>query len=237
MARFLPADTPFIGLQGRRLVGFWAWAYSDILANTIRPLIAEYLVGEALGCLDAPRREWDQADFTYRGKLLEVKSAGYVQTWVQERPSTISFAIRTPTKPWDAATNTFGVGGVRPAALYVFALHSVQDRESANPLDTSQWEFYAISTQDLGRVFGSQKSMRLMRLRTAVAPVPYRCLKTAVDGVVDQLDSPLGSAAATDVLVEPTATEGEHTGSRSETLTGTFGHRGAARERAGRSAG
>ena len=45
---------------------FWSWAYSDVLAKTIRPLLAEFLVAAALDQLHELRVEWDAVDLHYR---------------------------------------------------------------------------------------------------------------------------------------------------------------------------
>lgn len=45
---------------GGHLLGFWSWAYSDLLSNATRGVLAEYIVGLALGCVQSgTRREWD----------------------------------------------------------------------------------------------------------------------------------------------------------------------------------
>lgn len=68
-------DRPILGLDGRCLRDFWQWAYSDILSNMNRPILAEYVVGSALGPLKTPRLEWDATDLAYRGHTIDVKSA------------------------------------------------------------------------------------------------------------------------------------------------------------------
>ena len=50
------------------LLNFWQWAYSDLRSNTIRPMLAEYLVGKALGCLGPFRLDWTAWDFVFEGK-------------------------------------------------------------------------------------------------------------------------------------------------------------------------
>ncbi|WP_432794029.1 hypothetical protein [Rhodococcus ruber] len=43
-------------LLGQQLRDFWAWAYSDLLGNAMRGVLAEYLVGTALGCVHGRTR-------------------------------------------------------------------------------------------------------------------------------------------------------------------------------------
>ena len=41
----------FQGMEGERtLKDFWAWAFSDLVSNTERGKLAEYIVATAMGC-------------------------------------------------------------------------------------------------------------------------------------------------------------------------------------------
>ncbi len=77
------------------------------MSNTTRGVLAEYIVGLALRCIDGgARAEWDASDLrTQEGDSVEVKSAAYVQTWKQWKLSKIVFSI-IPANGWNAATNT-----------------------------------------------------------------------------------------------------------------------------------
>ena len=66
---------------------FWRSAYSDLAANSTRALVAEYLVARALGACAHPRLEWDAVDVVVDRVKVEVKCAGYVQTWPQKTES------------------------------------------------------------------------------------------------------------------------------------------------------
>ncbi|MFF5988035.1 hypothetical protein [Prauserella flavalba] len=161
-------DEPF--LHGGRRLGpdlreFWSWASSDLIGNAMRGVLAEYVVGLALGCLHGgPRQEWDAADLRTRdGIRVEVKSSAYLQSWQQRRPSTLVFDIR-PTTGWDATTNTFATERKRQADVYVFSVFTATDRAVADPLDLDQWDFYVMSTDRLNDAVGEQKSIRLTSL-------------------------------------------------------------------------
>ncbi|MCC7433934.1 MAG: hypothetical protein IT363_04560 [Methanoregulaceae archaeon] len=163
------------------LDGFWKWAYSDLRCNTIRPLIAEYLVGHALGCLDsAGRKEWAAWDLVYRGIRIEVKSAGYVQSWSQIKPSKISFDIKLSKNGWDAEANA-NIGPGRHAQVYVFCLHNQQDRDRAARFCPEDWLFYVVSTTHLESTLGDQKSLTLGRLKKLATPISLSELKPTVD--------------------------------------------------------
>jgi hypothetical protein len=183
------------GLQGRRVADFWAWAYSDLLSNTVRPIFAQYLVAECLGLVGQPRVEWNYVDFRYRHRNIEVKSAGYVQTWQQRAPSTITFDIASKCQPWNAATNSFLPAG-RSADLYVFCLHTDCVREACVVHDTGRWEFYVLTCKAVGETFGDQKSVRLTRIRAATTATSFSNLRATIDAVIDNMESYTQSASS-----------------------------------------
>ena len=148
---------------------FWEWAYDDLLTNTTRGVLAEYIVAKAVGIRDTKRVEWDQCDLVIDGIKVEVKSAAYVQTWEQPKLSKITFGIR-PAKGWDARTNTSATSAQRCADVYVFCLLKCGDRDRINPLDVEQWTFYVLSRNELDREVPEQKTIRLGPLIAKFGP-------------------------------------------------------------------
>lgn len=171
------------GMAGVMVGDFWSWAYSDVLSNANRSVFAEFMVGEALGCLDSPRVEWDAVDLRYRGLGIEVKSSAYLQSWPQTRLSTISYDIGRK-RGWDAHTNTYADTPERAADCYVFCLFADTDPAQANVLDVDRWQFYVIAKETIEQVFDSQKSVGLARVQQLCDPVPFAQLKSAVDRVL-----------------------------------------------------
>ena len=58
---------------------FWRWAYSDLMGNAERGILAEYLVACALGLEKEPRISWRKYDLlTADGIAIEVKASGYL---------------------------------------------------------------------------------------------------------------------------------------------------------------
>ena len=160
---------------------FWEWAYDDLLANTTRGVLAEYIVAKALGIHDTKRVEWDQYDLEIDGVKVEVKSAAYVQTWKQPQLSKIAFGIR-PAKGWDARTNTSAISAQRCADVYVFCLLGGEDRERIDALDVAQWTFYVLPTSVLNREVKEQRTIRFGPLKALGAhPCTYDELKGAID--------------------------------------------------------
>lgn len=167
---------------GANLLGFWRWSCSDLLGNAMRGVLAEYIVGLAMGCTDAsPRVGWDAYDLrTTDGLRVEVKSAAYLQAWRQERPSKISFGI-AQTNGWDAAADTVSQECKRQADVYVFCLLSHTDKATVDPLNLDQWDFYVLSTRRINESLGRQKTVGLSSLlRLGPARVSFDGLKEAV---------------------------------------------------------
>ena len=153
-------NEPFLGME-KTLLDFWAWAHSDIAGNAERGKIAEYIVSCALGSNAEHRVEWDAVDITTpEGIKVEVKSSAYLQTWHQDRFSSIQFGI-APKRAWDSQTNLYSDTAVRSADVYVFCLFACKDANAANPLDLNQWEFYVVPTQILNDKLPNQKTIGL----------------------------------------------------------------------------
>lgn len=148
------------------LLNFWQWSSSDLVNNALRGVIAEYIIAQALGVgSDGVREEWVAFDIeTPSGIKIEVKSAAYVQSWHQNRLSSIIFS--TPKKKaWDSNTNLISEESNRQANVYVFALLFHKDKMTIDPLNLDQWIFYVLPTSILNARKRSQHSITLNSLR------------------------------------------------------------------------
>jgi hypothetical protein len=166
-----------LGVDGLRIDDFWGWAYGNLMTNTHRGILAEFLVGSALGVLDVPRVEYDVVDLRYHGRGIEVKAGGYLQAWPQRQLSTPVFGI-APRFP---DTTVPGVPHVARhwAGCYVFCLFGPTRHDKANPVDVGTWQFYPLATSKLPL---EQKSLGLVALEHRGAlPVSLGGLRDAVD--------------------------------------------------------
>ena len=178
---------------------FWAWANSDISNNTIRGVIAEFLVAQALDIdiLKSFRKEWEPYDLLYGEIKIEVKSAAFVQSWHRNccSKSPIRFDIRPKKveepehfedkrrckRPWSKEAK-------RRCHVYVFCLFAEKERGRIFPLDISQWKFYVVNTQELDEFDMElveegkepRKNIYLSGLEKIAKPVPYNELPCAV---------------------------------------------------------
>jgi len=77
--RRLSAEEEIPGTESALMGDFWSWAYSNPLINVDRGVLAEFLVGHALGVVDGVREPWDPYNLVYSGHPVEVKSLSYIQ--------------------------------------------------------------------------------------------------------------------------------------------------------------
>ncbi|MGY1792828.1 hypothetical protein ACI796_02440 [Geodermatophilus sp. SYSU D00525] len=179
-ARILSGDEPIDG-AGARLRDFWAWAYSDLRTNTVRPMLAEYLVARAVGADLRPRVEWDPYDvLTPDGLRLEVKSGAYLQAWEQSKLSSITFGglrARLWTDGGPVGEPTYNADG------YVFAVLTTTEHALYDALDLGQWSFWVLPRSVVEAT--GQSSVGLARVEAlAGPPVGYAELAGRIREVV-----------------------------------------------------
>ncbi|MBT3314254.1 MAG: hypothetical protein HN390_06535 [Anaerolineae bacterium] len=146
------------------LLSFWQWSSSDLLSNSLRGILAEFIVASAISNIDSIRKEWDAYDLEMpEGNKIEVKSASYIQSWSQKKLSQIQFNIR-PTQRWDSISGTYSTKRIRQAEIYVFCILTHTDKDSIDPLNLQQWDFYIIETETLNQAVAEQKTITLSKL-------------------------------------------------------------------------
>ncbi len=159
------------------------WCFGNLIENAVRGKVAEFIVAKALGVEIEPRVEWDPVDLYYSGTTIEIKSSAYLQSWKQDEPSQIKFDIGPRKQTWTSATNEWETlePPRRVADVYVFCVFIEQDRERADPLNTTQWDFYVIRTPKLNTAFGNQRSVGLNPIQRIAQSTSYEGLKDAID--------------------------------------------------------
>ena len=150
---------------GDDLLEFWHWAYSDLRSNAVRGVLAEYLVGCALGVdMSAPRVEWAAWDLlTPDGIKVEVKCGAYVQAWAAgEKLSQVRYGGLLARSWIEGTAGSYTELPDVRADVYVFALQMCRDAARYEPLDLSQWEFRVVPGREV-RTW-QQRSIGLSRL-------------------------------------------------------------------------
>ena len=155
-------------LNGKKIpldvLSFWKWSSSELLGNALRGVLAEFIVASTIDILDKPREEWDAYDLKSKNGLkIEIKSSSYLQSWEQTKLSKIIFGIQ-PTSDWDYSINKRCKEKIRQSDIYIFCVLSHKDKNSVDPLDLSQWDFYILETKILNEKVTVQKSITLSSL-------------------------------------------------------------------------
>ncbi|HJV21587.1 MAG TPA: hypothetical protein VJ570_02770 [Holophagaceae bacterium] len=187
MARYLPtrphAALDAFGFAGSphpvaTVGGFWQWAFSNFADNTVRGILAEYLVGTALGCdMSIPRDPWDDYDLlTPDGIRVEVKTTGRVQSWHSRNASPSFGGLKGRRTTADGASSE-GQRAFR-ADVYVFALQTADSPEELRPLDLGQWRFWVVPRSLLARL--DQRSIRLSRVMSLGREATFHTLPSVV---------------------------------------------------------
>ena len=184
----MTGSEPIVSADGNtvgQLLDFWQWAYSDLIGNTERGALAEYIVACALGINNDERVSWDKYDLlSKQGVRIEIKTSGYLQTWEQKELSKPIFGIQ-PTYGWDSKSNTYETVQRRQSDIYVFCVHKHTDQATIDPLQISQWEFYLMPTEKLNDNFQSKKTASLSALIKAGAELcPYDRLRARIHELV-----------------------------------------------------
>lgn len=119
---------------------FWAWAFSDLVSNTERGKLAEYIVATAMGCDEGTSPTWGSFDLlSPEGIKIEVKTSAYIQSWEAKNFSRIEFSI---------AESLYWMALPMPRRKSVrlmfmcFAVLKHKEQDTINPLDLEQWDFY-----------------------------------------------------------------------------------------------
>lgn len=182
------------------VLDFWQWAFSDLCANNLRGIFAEWLVAKLLDIVPPVRESWAECDLrTTEGVRIEVKSAAYVQTWTKEGdpPSRISFGgLRATT--WSVETGHAPEPSYN-SDLYVFTLQIEKSRERWNAMDLDQWRFYIVPRERLTRYGARTISLATTRgfaEEVNAAHLTAREFKKRVDQMIAEIS--YGSAVDSD---------------------------------------
>ncbi|WNV74126.1 hypothetical protein [Geodermatophilus sp. DSM 44513] len=156
---------------------------SDLRTNTVRSLLAEFLVARAVGAATTPRIEWDEYDvLTPEGTRLEVKSGAYLQAWEQSRLSTIQFGGLT-ARTWSESDGHSAAGSYN-ADVYVSAVLTTTEHDRYDALDVGQWSFWVLPQHTVAAT--QQRSMRLSRVEALGGPaIAYAGLAERIREVVE----------------------------------------------------
>ena len=150
---------------------FWSAAFSDLLSNMNRGVLAEYIVLKALKLADAVMNDYAEVDGVLpSGLKLEVKSSAFLQRWKQAKHSVIKFDIRKK-KRFDYVTNDWAKEPPRRHSdIFVFCHFEAEDKDAAEPLNLDQWGFYVVATREIDAKKSEGKTIGLSELKRVFSP-------------------------------------------------------------------
>lgn len=161
-------------LQKRTISDFWQWGFSDLIQNTTRGVLGEYIVAVLLGVDDEPRNPWKAYDLKLsNGMTVEVKTTSVLQAWRQEKMYEPKYVV-APTRRWDPETGVMEPKASLNADLYIFCYFTAVDHSVANPLDLDQWEFFVFERTQIEKIFEGRKSVSLKALQN----LGFKCLSS-----------------------------------------------------------
>ncbi|MGD9614886.1 MAG: hypothetical protein AB7H90_08380 [Alphaproteobacteria bacterium] len=152
-----------------------------LISNIYRGLVAEIIVGEALGskwrfCAG----DWRGWDFEHaEGCRLEIKQSAARQTWTGSRTASKPIFDVRARKGYFEGTDWIKISDPRRFAdIYVFAYHPIMDA-TADHCDPLQWRFHVIPTNRLPE----GKTISLARLALLINDVPWTELETTIESL------------------------------------------------------
>lgn len=182
------------------MLGFWQWAYSNLLQNMQRGTFAEFVVKSALDMngvhgnaamkigLEPYDLEGPWIPEYRRSAHIEVKCAAMVQLWDIKHPDRASFSIAPAKLPDKTGDFKDEAPRQRNSDLYVFSLYTATDRRR-NILDLSWWEFYVCSTNYLDERYPEQKTISLDTVRSFCRKCAFNDLYGEIHDVCRQISS------------------------------------------------
>ncbi len=173
---------------GFDFLDFWRFHYSNIYS--LHGEIAEFVVARALGVTESQNSAyWTLWDTTYRDKRIEVKATAYYHLWNSNGKVSKqrAFGITMANGSYDTAksgNNEF----CRQNDVYVFCLNTGDARESSNPLNLNNWEFYIVPTAVINEKCGNNKTISLGRIkRLGFFAKRYDEIKNEIDKIIDTM--------------------------------------------------
>ena len=164
----LEPSSPFIGgpasINSKTVCGFWQWSFSDLMQNTTRGILAEYLVAALLRIDNQVRNPWVPFDLQLPdGRTIEIKTMSRLQAWKQKQLSTPRVVL-APSRKWEPKTGEMEKESTFNADIYIICYFKSIEHNKANPLDLNQWEFFVFTKEQVIKLLNGRKSISLKTL-------------------------------------------------------------------------
>lgn len=167
------------------IIDLWKYKFSNIY--NMQEVIAEFIVEKALNMEKSYNVDsWTLYDILYREKRIEIKQTSYYHTW-NENMKVSNQRIFGITKANSSYENSDEKNKYeRQNDIYVFCLNIGETKETSNPLDVSNWEFYIVPTKVINKECGNNKTISLGRVRQIAEKKEYDEVKAYIDELIDE---------------------------------------------------
>ena len=168
------------------ILDLWQSKYANIY--NMQDVIAEFLVEKALVIDKAQNTDyWTLWDILYRGYRIEVKETGYYHPWNENGKISFQrkFGITKANSNYESeeTENKYE----RQNDIYVFCLNTGDTRETSNPMNVNNWEFYIVRTAVINQECGNNKHISLGRVRKIAKSVKYEKIKECIDEIINEM--------------------------------------------------
>lgn len=166
------------------MLDFWESKFSNIY--NMQDVIAEFIVEKALGIDKAQNIDYlTLYDILYKNFRIEIKETSYYHPWNENGKISKQrmFGITKANSNYETVEmeNKFE----RQNDIYVFCLNIGDTKESSNPMNLNNWEFYIIPTSVINKECRDNKKISLNRVRKLTKKVTYDKLKEKIDEIID----------------------------------------------------
>ena len=166
------------------ILDFWIYKYSNIY--NMQEVIAEFIVEKALNIEKSYNTDyWTLFDILYRNCRIEIKETSYYHPWTENGKvsNQRSFGITKANSNYEnnGSENKFE----RQNDIYVFCLNTGTTKESSNPMNLNNWEFYIVPTSVINEKCSNNKTISLNKVRQLTKAVSYDNLQESIDYLID----------------------------------------------------
>jgi len=168
------------------ILDLWKYKYSNIF--NMQEVIAEFIVEKALGLTKSQNTDyWTLFDILYRNYRIEVKETGYYHSWNEDgKISQVrNFGISKANSSYEEqeTENKFE----RQNDIYVFCLNTGTTKETSNPMNLNNWEFYIVPTSVINEKCKDGKSIGLNRIKKlGYSALSYSDIKNEINAIIQK---------------------------------------------------
>jgi len=165
---------------------FWIFKYSNIY--NLQEVIAEFIVEKALN-IEKPHNtdSWTLFDILYRNCRIEIKETSYYHPWNENGKISNQRCFGITKANGSYENNDIENKFERQNDIYVFCLNTGMTKETSNPMNLNNWEFYIVPTYVINEKCGNNKTISLNKVRQLTKAITYDKLKESIDNLIDNL--------------------------------------------------